>query len=98
MTTVTSEIDAQRAAQLADLLRDITMESRPALADAQLDVLNKTADFLDDAARIERGERMMTSPTTGETYVVRKWIKRGDDGFIALSKEPAEDEEASGDD
>jgi hypothetical protein len=95
MTTLTSEIDARHAAQLAERLRAITMESRPALADDQLDVLDEAAGFLDDAAGVERGERVMESSMTGETYVVHKWIDLGDAGVIALAKEPAEDEEES---
>lgn len=84
------EVDARHAAQLADRLRDITMESRPALADDQLEALNKAAELLDDAAGVERGERVMESPTTGETYIVEKWIELGDAGVIALESDPVE--------
>jgi len=64
MTTVTSEIDAQRAAQIADRLRGIATAAEPALESAELVFLDKTADFLDDAAGVERGERVMQSSAT----------------------------------
>ena len=94
MASEPSEFDARHAAQLADRLRDITMESRPALVDDQLDVLDEAAGVLDDAAGVERGERMMEISMTGDTYVVKKWIELGDAGVIALESEPAADDEA----
>lgn len=40
---------------------------------------------------IETGERFMTSPLTGETYRVTKWVEDGDGRMVALHKEPADD-------
>ena len=93
MTTVTSEIDAQRAARLAEGLRAIGRKAEPALEPDELDHIDVTAAKLEEAAHVEHGERVMQSPATGETYVVQKWIDLGDAGVIALSKEPTEDGE-----
>jgi hypothetical protein len=90
MTTVTSEIDARHAARLAERLRRIVMEAEPALEPDEMGVLSETADFPDDAAGVERGERLTQSPTTGQTYAVRKWIDLGDGEIIALAKELVE--------
>jgi hypothetical protein len=92
MTTVTSEIDAQHAARLAQRLRRVIMEAEPALEPDEMGSLGEAADFLDDAAGVKRGIRLKQSAVTGETYVVRKWIDLGDGKVIALEKEPAEDE------
>jgi hypothetical protein len=101
MTDGTPEFDAGHAAQLADRLRGIAMEAEPALQKDELETLGQTASFLDDAAGLERGERVVQSPTTGNAYVVRRWIDLGDAEVIALDSEPAtpeeiEDEEGSG--
>jgi len=96
MTTVTSEIDAQHAARLAERLRSIVTEAEPALGPSEMAFLDEAADFLDDAARVERGERLKQSPVTGQMFVVRKWIDLGDGKITALAKEPAEDEGEEG--
>jgi len=96
MTTVTSEIDVQHAARLAERLREIMTAAEPALEPDEMGALDETADFLEDAAGVERGKRLKQSPVTGETYVVRKWIDLDDGQVIALEKEPA-DEDMVGD-
>ena len=92
MTTVTSEIDARHAARLAQRLRRVVMDAEPALEPDEMGFLGEAADFLDDAAGVERGMRLRQSPTTGEMYIVRKWIDLGDGKIIALEKEPADGE------
>ena len=89
MTIITSEIDVQRAGQLAARLRNLITRD-------ELETLGQTASFLDDAAGVERGERVMQSPTTGKTYVVHRWIELGDAGVIALSSKPAPEDEVEG--
>jgi hypothetical protein len=99
MTTVTSQIDALHAAHLAERLRSVVTRAEPALEPDELETLTETAAYLDETAGVQRCERRMQSPATGETYVVHKWIDLGDGCVTALAKEPAEDsEEAGGDD
>ena len=91
MTTVSAEIDVQHAAQLAERLRGIAMDAEPALEPDEMGLLGEAADFLDDAAGVERGMQLKQSSVTGEIFVVRKWIDLGDGQIIALEKEPADD-------
>lgn len=92
MVTVAAEIDAQHAARLAERLRGIAMDPESALRPDEVGYLDEAADFLEDAAGVERGKRVKQSPVTGETFVVRKWIDCGGGQIIALAKEPLEDE------
>lgn len=92
MTTVTAEIDARKAARLADRLRDVVTDAEPPLEPEEMAVLDKTACFLDRAAGVKHGAIIKQSPLTGETYVVEKWIDLDDGGIIALAEEPADDE------
>lgn len=40
-------------------------------------------------------ERYMKSPITGKTYLVTKWIDKGDGKFVALEKEAIEDQDGT---
>jgi hypothetical protein len=88
MTTVVAEIDARHAARLALRLRGIATKGEPALEPDQSGLLKEAADFLEDAAGVERGKQVKQSTVTGEVFVVRKWIDRGDGQVVALTKEP----------
>jgi hypothetical protein len=48
-------------------------------------------DFDEDD--VEEGERIATSPITGTTYLVRRWIEESDGKIIAIDKEPVEEVE-----
>jgi hypothetical protein len=98
MTAGTTEIDPRHAARLADRLRSLITKAEPALQKDELETLSQTASFLDDAAGVERGERVMERPTTGKTYVVHRWIELGDAGVIALESEPAAPEKIEAED
>jgi len=87
MTTVTAQIDARHAARLADRLRRIATEAEAALESGEMGYLDQAADFLEDAAGVERGKQVKQSTVTGEVYVVSKWINRGDGQVVALTKE-----------
>ena len=93
MVTVAAEIDAQHAARLAERLRGIAMDPESALRPDEVGYLDEAADFLEDAAGVERGKRVKQSPVTGETFVVRKWIEHRGEQVVALTKEPVEDED-----
>jgi hypothetical protein len=92
---VESDIDATRAAQLVNDLRGVSRRAERALEADELRTLNQVANFLESAACIETGERIMESPATGTTYRVTRWIDAGGGQVVALAKEEIDGCEAS---
>lgn len=86
-------VDAPRADQLAKDVRRVSRAADPALEGDELQVLDEVADFLEETACIETGERFMESPVTDKVYRVTKWIETDDGQLMALDKEEVDPDE-----
>jgi hypothetical protein len=87
---VDTVVDATRAAQLVSELRGVSRTAEPALEASELETLSEVADFIEEAACIDTGERIMESPVTDTKYRVTRWIEAGDEQVVALAKEEVE--------
>lgn len=86
-------VDAPRAHRLAKDARRVSQGAEPALEDDELQILDEVAEFLEETACVETGERFMESSVTDKVYRVTKWIETDDGQFRALEKEEADPSE-----
>lgn len=88
---VESMIDVDRADQIVREIEGLVTMAEPALEADELETLNDAMDFIEDAAGIQTGEKLMDSPTTGTTYRVTRWVDAGEGQVVALAKTEADD-------
>ena len=90
---VETTVDPNDADRLVTDLHRVLRDAEPALTDTERETLEATIEWIEDAACIETGERLMDNPATDMTYRVTRWIDAGDGNVIALSKQEVEDGE-----
>jgi hypothetical protein len=86
-----SEINVHQANRIVDNLSEVMHRAEPALEEDELKKLSRAISFVEDAAGIETGERIMNSEMTDQRYIVTRWADLGDGQMLALSKREIDD-------
>jgi len=94
---IETELDASHAAALLDDLAGVIHTAEPGLTDDEVGTLVEVAEWIEDIANVETGEKIVSSPATGATYKATQWIERDDGRVLALEKQEVETAELEND-
>jgi hypothetical protein len=94
---IETELDASHAAALLEELTGVIHTAEPGLTDDEVGTLVEVAEWIEDVANVETGEKLVESPATGETYKATQWIERDDGRILALEKQPVNTTDAQRD-